>query len=223
MSQKDSVSLSLWARFLKKFRAIVIAGLAVTVPIGLTIWIFIWLFESIDTILQPVIKLIFGNEILGVGFGVTVVLVLIVGAIATNVIGKRIVRWGEALLSRVPLTRVLYVGIKQIVQSFTEPAKTGFMQVVLIEFPAKGMKTIAFVTNEEQDKNGRKFYNVFIPTAFNPTGGFLEIVREEDMVRTNLSVEDALKMAVSGGRLSPDGLGESLSGPPNATQEEPPK
>jgi len=217
MSQKNPESL--WHRFMKKFRAIVIAGLAVTVPIGLTIWIFIWLFESIDAILQPVIKLIFGNEILGVGFGVTVVLVLIVGAIATNVIGKRIVRWGESLLSRVPLTRVLYVGIKQIVQSFTEPNKTGFMQVVLIEFPAKGMKTIAFVTNEEQDKSGRKFYNVFIPTAFNPTGGFLEIVREEDMVRTNLSVEDALKMAVSGGRLSPQGLGDSLTSREKPSQE----
>ncbi|MBN1643948.1 MAG: DUF502 domain-containing protein, partial [Dehalococcoidales bacterium] len=151
-----------------------------------------------------------GHNITGVGFGVMAALILVVGIITTNVVGKRFIHWSESLLARVPITRVLYVAIRQIVQSFTEPNKTGFMQVVLVEFPAKGMKTIAFITNEETDKNGEKFFNVFIPTAFNPTGGFLEIVREEDIIRTNLSVEEALKMAVSAGRMSPQGLGDSL-------------
>ncbi|MDO9332898.1 MAG: DUF502 domain-containing protein [Dehalococcoidales bacterium] len=201
---------SVWRRFLRKFRAILIAGLAVTVPIGLTIWIFVWLFTEIDKLLQPVIKTIFGHEIIGVGFGVIVVLVLIVGTIATNVIGKRIVRWGESLLEKVPMTRTIYVAIKQIAQSFSDPKKPRFMQVVLIEFPVKGMKTIAFITNEEKDKSGRKFFNVFIPTALNPTGGFVEIVREEDIIRTNLSVEEGLKMAISAGSMSPQGLGDSL-------------
>jgi uncharacterized membrane protein len=199
-----------WRRFLRKFRAVLIAGLVVTVPIGLTIWIFVWLFTEIDKLLQPVIKAIFGHEIIGVGFGVVVVLVLIVGTIATNVIGKRIVRWGESLLEKVPMTRTIYVAIKQIAQSFSDPKKTRFMQVVLIEFPVKGMKTIAFITNEEKDKSGRKFFNVFIPTALNPTGGFVEIVREEDIIRTNLSVEEGLKMAISAGSMSPQGLGDSL-------------
>lgn len=201
---------SVWRRFLRKFRAILVAGLAVTVPIGLTIWIFVWLFTEIDKLLQPVIKTIFGHEIIGVGFGVIVVLVLIVGTIATNVIGKRIVRWGESLLEKVPMTRTIYVAIKQIAQSFSDPKKPRFMQVVLIEFPVKGMKTIAFITNEEKDKSGRKFFNVFIPTALNPTGGFVEIVREEDIIRTNLSVEEGLKMAISAGSMSPQGLGDSL-------------
>lgn len=201
---------SVWRRFLRKFRAILIAGLAVTVPIGLTIWIFVWLFTEIDKLLQPVIKTIFGHEIIGVGFGVIVVLILIVGTIATNVIGKRIVRWGESLLEKVPMTRTIYVAIKQIAQSFSDPKKPRFMQVVLIEFPVKGMKTIAFITNEEKDKSGRKFFNVFIPTALNPTGGFVEIVREEDIIRTNLSVEEGLKMAISAGSMSPQGLGDSL-------------
>jgi uncharacterized membrane protein len=199
-----------WKRFMKKFRAILIAGLAVTVPIGLTVWIFLWLFESIDKILQPVVKGIFGYEITGVGFGVTVVLVIVIGIITTNVIGKRIVRWGESMLSKVPITKSLYVAIKQIVQSFTNPEKTGFLQVVLIEFPAKGMKTIAFVTNEQIDKNGRKLINLFVPTAFNPTGGFMEIVREVDIVRTSISVEDGLKLMVSGGSMSPGNLCDNV-------------
>ena len=201
---------SVWRRFLRKFRAILIAGLVVTIPIGLTIWIFVWLFTEIDKLLQPIIKAIFGHEIIGVGFGVIVVLVLIVGTIATNVIGKRIVHWSESLLEKVPITRTIYVAIKQIAQSFSDPKKPRFMQVVLIEFPVKGMKTIAFITNEEKDKSGKKFFNVFIPTALNPTGGFVEIVREEDIIRTNLSVEEGLKMAISAGSMSPQGLGDSL-------------
>lgn len=202
--------ISFWRRFLKKLRDVVIAGLVVTVPIGLTIWIFVWLFNGIDKLLRPWVTKIFGHEIIGVGFAVIVALVLAVGLIATNVVGKRIVRWGESQLSKVPLTRTIYTALKEVAQSFTDPQKSKFLQVVLIEFPVKGMKTIAFITNEEKDKSGEKFINVFIPTALNPTGGFVEIVREEDIVRTNLSIEDGLKLAVSAGSMSPQGLGDSL-------------
>ncbi len=205
--QKDATP---WNRFMKKFRTVLIAGLAVTIPIGLTVWIILWLFEKIDQILQPLIVRIFGHEITGVGFAVTLVLIVIIGVIATNVIGKRVVRWSESILSKVPITKSLYVAIKQIVQSFTNPEKTGFMQVVLIQFPTKGMKTIAFITNEELDQNGRKLINLFVPTAFNPTGGFMEIVREEDIVRTNISVEDGLKLMVSGGSMSPKNLCDNV-------------
>ena len=199
-----------WSRFLRKLRMVVIAGLVVTVPIGITIWILVWLFNAIDNLLQPIIRFFFGREIIGVGFGAIVILVLVIGLIATNVIGKRIVRWGESLLSKVPLTRTIYVALKEVAQSFNNPKKNQFMQVVLIEFPTKGLKTIAFITNEETDKNGKKFINLFVPTALNPTGGFIEIVREEDIVRTNLTVEEGLKLAVSAGSMSPQGLGDSL-------------
>ena len=210
MRVAETKTASFWSRFLRKLRAVVIAGLVVTVPIGITIWIFVWLFNSIDSLLQPVIKRIFGHDITGVGFGVVVALVLIIGLIATNMIGKRMIHWVESQLSKVPLTRTIYIALKEVAQSFTNPKKNQFMQVVLIEFPAKGMKTIAFVTNEEKDKNGETFINLFIPTALNPTGGFVEIVREEDIVRTNLSIEDGLKLAVSAGSMSPLGLGDSL-------------
>jgi len=193
---------TLWKRFLMKLQAILIAGLAVTVPIGLTVWIFIWIFNSIDNILQPAIRAIFGHAITGVGFGVTVVLVLIIGVIATNVMGNRLIRWGESWLSRVPVTRVLYVTLKQIVQSFTNPEKTGFLQVVLIDFPDKGMKTIGFMTNEIKDDDGEALVSVFVPTAPNPSSGFLEIVREDSIIRTNIPVGEALKMVVSGGRIA---------------------
>ena len=131
---------SRWSRFLRKFRDILIAGLVVTVPIGLTIWIFAWLFTQIDQLLRPLVKLVFGREIVGVGFGVILIIVLIIGAIATNNLGKRIISCGESLLGKIPITRTIYDGIRQIIQSFSDPGKTGFMQVVTVQYPRKGVR-----------------------------------------------------------------------------------
>jgi uncharacterized membrane protein len=201
---------SFWNRFLRKLRDVLIAGLVVTVPIGLTIWIFVWLFTQIDKILRPWIEKIFGHQVVGTGFAVIVALVLIVGLIATNVIGKRIVRWAESQLSRVPIGRIIYVGIRQVIQSFSDPEKTGFMQVVMVEYPRKGIHTIGFVTNEHIDESGKKLVNVFIPTAPNPMTGFIQIVDESELLRTSITVEEALKMVVSAGRMSPKEVGDKM-------------
>ena len=138
------------------------------------------------------------------------VLIYLVGVIASNVIGRRLIGYGETALGRVPLARYLYNGIRQILQSFSAPGDTGFMQVVLAEFPRKGTRTIAFITNEVSAESGRKLLNVFIPTAPNPTSGFLQILREEEIIRTDISVDAALKMVVSGGRMSPPEVGDKL-------------
>jgi len=187
----------------KKLRGQFITGLIVIVPLGASILILVWLFTSIDNILQPVINRIAGHNITGVGFGVTVILIYLAGVIARNVVGRRILRWGNSWLNRVPVFHWLYNGIKQIMESFSAPEKTGFMQVVLVEFPRKGMRAIGFITNEVTDETGAKLLSVLIPTAPNPTTGFLQIVREEDIIRTKISVDDAVKMIVSAGRMTP--------------------
>jgi uncharacterized membrane protein len=187
----------------KKLRGQFITGLIVTVPLGASILILVWLFTSIDNILQPIINRIAGHNLTGVGFGVTIILIYLAGVIARNVVGKRILRWGNSLLNRVPVFHWLYNGIKQIMESFSAPEKTGFMQVVLVEFPKKGMRAIGFITNEVTDETGEKLLSVLIPTAPNPTTGFLQIVREEDIIRTKISVDDAVKMVVSAGRMTP--------------------
>ena len=188
----------------KKLSGQFMTGLLVIIPLGASVLILVWLFTSIDNILQPVIRAIWGHNITGVGFGVTVILIYVVGVIARNVVGKRIIRYGDSLLNRVPIFKQLYRGIRQIVDSFSDPDKTGFMQVVLVEFPQKGMRAIGFVTNEIIDKNGKKLLSVLIPTAPNPTSGFLEIVKEEDVIRTQIPVDAAVKMVVSAGRMMPD-------------------
>jgi uncharacterized membrane protein len=201
---------SRWSRFLRKFRDILIAGLVVTVPIGLTIWIFAWLFTQIDQLLRPLVKLVFGREIVGVGFGVIVIVVLVVGAIATNNLGKRIIRWGESLLGKIPITRTIYDGIRQIIQSFSDPGKTGFMQVVMVQYPRKGVYTIGFVTNEHIDEAGKKLVNVFVPNSPNPMTGFLHIFDDVDVIRTSITIEEGLKMVVSAGRMSPKDVGDKM-------------
>ncbi len=200
-----------WGWLRKKLRTQFVTGILVVVPIGVTILIFVWIFVTLDNILQPVIRSIWGRTVPGVGFGVTIVLIYLAGVIASNIVGRRLIHYGESLLAKVPAARQLYAGIKQILESFSRPGKTGFMQVVLVEFPKEGMRTIGFITNESYDKSGERLLNVFIPTSPNPTSGFLEIVTEDKIIRTNISVDDALKMVVSAGRVSLKEISDKLS------------
>jgi len=207
---KDALKAS-WGWLGKKIRTHFLAGILVILPIGLTVWIFVWIFTGIDDFIQRIaIRPIFGREIAGVGFAITVVLIYVVGLIASNVVGRRVIRYGESLLTKVPIARTLYTAFKQILESFSAPNKTGFMQVVLVEFPRRGTRTIGFITNEHSDESGRKLLNVFIQTAPNPTSGFLQILEEDEVIRTNISVDAALKMVVSGGRMSPKEVQEKL-------------
>jgi uncharacterized membrane protein len=197
---EPSVTREGWGR---KLRRQFVAGILVVIPLGASILILVWVFNSIDNILQPVIRAIWHHDIPGVGFGATIVLTYLAGVVATNVLGKRIIHYADSLLTKVPVFRQIYLGIKQIVESFANPNKTGFMQVVLVEFPREGMRAVGFITNEVTDASGEKMLSVLIPTAPNPTSGFLQILREEDIIRTNISVDDALKMVVSAGRMTP--------------------
>jgi len=105
-----------------------VEGLLVIIPLGATVLILIWLFTSIDNILQPFVRAIWGQTIPGVGFFATLVLIYLTGVITANFIGKRLLRWGETLLGKVPVVRPLYTGIKQILESFSAPNKTGFLK-----------------------------------------------------------------------------------------------
>ncbi len=185
----------------KKLRAQFLAGVLVVVPIGASILILVWLFSTVDNFLQPVARALWGHTVPGVGFGATLVLIYLAGVIASNVVGRKLLRYGDSLLARVPVFRQLYTGIRQILEGFSTPDKGGYMQVVLVEFPRKGMKAIGFVTNELTETSGEKLLSVFIPTAPNPTSGFLQIMKEEEVFRTEISLDDALKMIVSAGRM----------------------
>ena len=200
-----------WSWLCKSLRRQFFTGFLVVVPVGATILILVWIFTTIDNILQPLIQFIFGRPVLGIGFGITIVLIYLVGVVAGNIGGKRLIRYGESLLAKVPVVRPLYNSIKEIVNSFSSSDKTGFVQTVLVEFPRKGIWTVGFITNESRAEAGETQLNIFIPTSPNPTSGFLQIVRQEEVIRTDIPVDDALKMVVSAGKVSPKGITERLS------------
>jgi len=190
-----------WGKLGRKLRGPFLTGVLVIVPIGVIIWVLVWFFQLIDNILQPLVKLVVGHEIIGVGFGIALVIIYFVGVAARNVGGRKLISWGEGLLGKIPIVRQVYGGLKQIVEGFSSSGATGFTEVVFVEFPRKGMRTIGFVTHESCDGSGEKLLNVFIPTAPNPTSGFLEIVKESEVIRTDIKIDDALKMVVSAGKV----------------------
>jgi len=200
-----------WRRALVRMRSHFLAGILVVVPLMATLLILKWFFDWVDDQLQPFIRGFAGRPLYGLGFVITLVIIYIAGVITTHFGGQRLLRFVESLISRVPIVRPVYNGIKQVLESFAAPRETGFMQVVLLEFPRKGIRSIGFVTNEEYDASGQKLFNVFVPTSPNPTSGFLQIVREEDILRTDISVDDALKMIVSAGRISINRVNKSIS------------
>jgi uncharacterized membrane protein len=181
-----------------------LAGILVIVPIAATLLIFKWLFDSVDGILEPAVEAVFGRPIAGIGFAIIIVLIYLAGLIASNFIGKKMIERGEAFLKEVPMVREIYSTLKQILQSVIMPHKGGFKEVVLVEFPRPGMKTIGFVTNRVKDTSGQKLVNVYIPTTPNPTSGYLEIIPEADVISLDMPVDDAIKMVVSGGMISPE-------------------
>jgi len=199
MEEKTKVKKS----FGKTLGAQFMTGLLAILPLAISVWILIWVFNTVDDILQPVIFKIWDKNLPGVGFGVTIILIFLIGILARNVIGHRIIRWFDSMLNKVPVFRLLYRALRQIMTSFSIADNTGFMQVVLVDFPRKGMKAVAFITNEIIDKDGSKSYSVLIPTAPNPTTGFLEILKEEDITRTKITVDEAMKMIISAGRVMP--------------------
>jgi uncharacterized membrane protein len=195
-------------KFPGSLKKVFLTGLRVMIPLAITIFILVWLFDKIDGLLQPIFISILGRRIPGIGLLTTLVLIMIAGAIVGTVLGRRMMRSGEGFISKIPIVRSLYNGIKQIADSFSSEDQEGFLRVVLIEFPRQGMQTIAFVTDEYTDDSGTMKLNVFIPTAPNPTSGFLQIVDADDVTPTNMSVDDALKMVMSAGKVSAKGMGK---------------
>ncbi|MEE8418641.1 MAG: DUF502 domain-containing protein, partial [Dehalococcoidales bacterium] len=176
------------------------------------IWVLWWTFNKIDAILEPLISTVWVNPPPGLGFAIIMVLIMLTGFAASNVIGKKLLHYIELGIPFMPVFRWFYTGIKQIVESFTAPSGLSQMKPVLTEFPRKGMKVIGFITNELTQEPNKKIYSVFIPTSPNPTSGYLQIVDEGEITPIDISVDSALKMIISAGRVVPEELLKNLAG-----------
>jgi len=195
---------------LSKLRRVLVAGLITLIPVATTFYILVLTFRFLDGLMGRTVQRFLPYPIPGLGVVATFLLVLLVGVLATNLVGKRLLRGGERLMLRVPLARTVYVTVKQIVDTVTR-RDNPFKRVVLIEYPRKGIWTLGFLTGatsgEVRGIIAAEVLNVFVPTTPNPTSGFLLLMRREDVILLDMAVEDGIRMIISGGILTPNGAG----------------
>ena len=201
-----------------------LTGLIIVLPVFVTYWVLKVIFGSINSSVTPVIfhvVQLFGPgewvkyawvtfiaPIVSVSLAASII--LMVGLVGGNMVGRQVLKAAEALIMRVPVVRGIYSATRQFIDTFSRPDGSAFRSVVLVEFPRPGAWSIAFLTStaqgEVQRRAGRRLVAVFVPTTPNPTGGYLLFVPEESVIKMGMSVDDALKMVISGGILTPEQL-----------------
>ena len=186
-----------------------LTGILSIIPLAITYFIISKLFTLFSNPGQKMIKYAFPNMSLPfidivIGFLLTVLFIYIVGLIVSNVLGRKFYKLFESILNKIPLVSYIYSTIKQITDTLTISQKHAFKKVVFIEYPKKDIWTIALVTGESKDQNGENYYQVFVPTTPNPTSGFMLYLKKENVKDTNLSVDEGLKIVISGGMLAPE-------------------
>ncbi len=188
------------------------AGLLVIVPVAITIWLIEWMLSTLDKTLLILPEAWHPDKLLGFhipGFGLilAVISLLIVGAAASNFLGKKVVVWGDAVLHRIPVVRSIYSSVKQVSDTLFSENGNAFRKAVMIEWPRPGVWTIAFVTgkpNGELLKHLKDdFVSIYVPTTPNPTGGYFVLLKMSDCIELDMSVDEALKYIVSMGVVSP--------------------
>lgn len=187
-------------------------GLLVIVPGVITAWVLHWIVSTLDQTLQILPENWHPDKVLGVhvpGFGVvlTLVILLVVGAVASNFAGRKLVQWGDALVHRIPVVRSIYSSVKQVSDTLFAENGNAFRKAVLVQWPREGVWTVAFVTGAPNGEIAAylrdEFVSVYVPTTPNPTGGYFVMLRKSDCVELDMSVDSALKYIVSMGVVAP--------------------
>ena len=189
-----------------------LTGLLVIVPGVITAWVLNWIVGTLDQTLQILPGSWQPDKLLGFhipGFGVllTLLILLVVGGIASNFAGRKLVQWGDALVSRIPVVRSIYSSVKQVSDTLFSESGNAFRKAVLVQWPREGVWTVAFVTGAPNGEVAAylrdEFVSVYVPTTPNPTGGYFVMLRKSDCVELEMSVDSALKYIVSMGVVAP--------------------
>ncbi len=197
------------SRWTSGARRALLAGIAVAVPAVATFLALRFLFRTLDAVLGPWIGSLIGRQIPGLGVIATLILLWLLGMIATHYLGARIIAVIEGLFSRVPLVRRIYSASKEVVESATLSKQGAFREVVMVEVPRRGTYSYGFVTSYTVRHDGEtsiRLANVFIPNPPVPTSGALIAVPVGDLHYVDLEVEEALKLVLSGGMAAPGDL-----------------
>lgn len=196
-----------------RLRAYFLTGILVTAPISITI-LLAWLFiDFVDQKVTPLIPKAYNPEtylpftIPGLGLVIVILVLTIVGMLTAGFVGKLLVRISEGIMARMPVISGIYSATKQIFETVLAQKSQAFREAVLIEYPRRGIWAIGFITGttkgEVQNLTEETCVNIFLPTTPNPTSGFLLFVPKSDLIPLNMSVEQAVKMVISGGIVTP--------------------
>ncbi|MBS3918948.1 MAG: DUF502 domain-containing protein [Deltaproteobacteria bacterium] len=205
-------------RIFKHLRAKILAGVLVILPLGITIFILKFVYTALDDRVGPigpqVTHFLFHRELHIPGLGIIIffLLLYLLGLIATNVMGRKLVGWGDRFFTNLPIVKNIYLSSKQLTDAFSTTRKGAFRQAVFVEFPQEGSFVIGFITNEISDLTPQTKVTVFIPTAFVPPMGFLLFLPKERVIPSGLTIEEAVKAIMSLGIVTPHALSVSLSG-----------
>ncbi|MBI5275534.1 MAG: DUF502 domain-containing protein [Burkholderiales bacterium] len=190
-----------------------VAGLLVVVPVAITLSVLNWVVGILDQTLLILPQSwhpdrVFGIHIPGFGVLLTLAILLLVGAAASNFIGKRLVVLGDRIVARIPVVRSIYSSVKQVSDTLFSPGGNAFRKAVLVQWPLPDVWTIAFVTGTPGGDvtthlTGADWVSVYVPTTPNPTGGYFVMLRKSDCIELKMSVDDALKYVVSMGVVAP--------------------
>ncbi|MBE9555998.1 MAG: DUF502 domain-containing protein [Proteobacteria bacterium] len=223
--------------FSGRLRAYFLAGILVTAPLAITFALASWLIEFVDSRIVPMIPLRYNPDVYlkeylgyeigipGLGLIVLLVFITLVGAMTAGLLGRFVIRFGENLLNRMPVIRSVYGASKQILETVLRQQSSAFRQAVLVEYPRRGIWAVGFITGrtegEVQNLISDDLINIFLPTTPNPTSGFLLFVPKEDLILLDMSVEEAIKMVISGGIVTPpDRRSAKLKGKPVTGSQE---
>jgi uncharacterized membrane protein len=202
-----------------------LSGLLVLVPLIVTLWVLDWVVTTLDQTLQILPfdwhpDRLLGIHIPGLGVLFALAVVISIGAMASNIIGHRLVNWWHALLHRIPVVRSIYSGVKQVSDTVFSEKGNAFRKALLVSWPHEGMWTIAFLTGTPggdlaRHLNPQDYLSVYVPTTPNPTGGYFVMVRRDSCIELDMSVDEALTYIVSMGVIVPGTRGSKLkaSGP----------
>ncbi len=199
-------------KIFKHLRTKIITGLLVILPLGITLFILKFIFTTLDNFVGPlgsqVTHFIFQRELHIPGLGIIIFLLLLylLGIIATNVAGRKLVHWGDRFFTNLPVIKNIYLSSKQLTDAFSATRKGSFRQAVFIEFPQPGNFMLGFITNELSDRTPHTKVAVFIPTAFIPPQGFTLFLPKEKIIPSHLSIEEAIKAIMSVGIVIPQSL-----------------
>jgi uncharacterized membrane protein len=195
-----------------QFRKWLLSGLLVLAPLIITIWVLDWVISTLDLTLDILPSAWHPDNLLGFhipGFGVifALIIVLAIGALASNFIGNQLIAWGDAMLHRIPVVRTIYSGVKQVSDTLFSEKGNAFRHVVLVQWPRQGMWSIGFVTGHPGGELTQYLpedtVSVFVPTTPNPTGGYFVMVPRADCVMLEMTVDEALTYVVSMGVVPP--------------------